>query len=53
MLVIRLSEEIETRLAALATKTGLSKSFIAREAILEHIDELEDVERRLGLGGLG
>lgn len=39
---IRLSEDIETRLATLATKTGRTKSYYIREAIQEHLDELED-----------
>ena len=50
MLAIRLPEEIEKRLDALARATGRSKSFYAREAILEHLDDLEDIylaERRL------
>ncbi len=42
MLALRLPEDIEKRLAALARKTGRTKSFYAREAILEHIEELED-----------
>jgi RHH-type rel operon transcriptional repressor/antitoxin RelB len=42
MLAIRLPEEIEQRLADLAAKTGRSKSFYAREAILAHLEELED-----------
>lgn len=41
MLALRLPVEIEQRLEALAKKTGRSKSFYAREAILEHLDELE------------
>ena len=50
MLAIRLPAEIEHRLEALAAATGRTKSFYAREAILEHIDDLEDLylaERRL------
>jgi RHH-type rel operon transcriptional repressor/antitoxin RelB len=43
MLAIRLPEEIENRLEALAKQTGRTKSFYAREAILEHLDDLEDV----------
>ena len=43
MLALRLPEEIERRLAALAKRTGRSKSFYAREAILEHLDDLEAV----------
>lgn len=42
MLAIRLPEEIETRLAALAARTGRTKTFYAKEAILEYIDEMED-----------
>jgi len=41
MLALRLPEEIERRLEALAKKSGRSKSFYAREAILEHLDDLE------------
>jgi len=42
MLALRLPKEIEDRLAALAKKTGRTKNFYAREAILEHLDDLED-----------
>ena len=42
MLAIRLPGEIEARLAALAAKTGRTKTFYAREAILQHLDEMED-----------
>ncbi len=42
MLALRLPEDIEKRLAALAKKTGRTKSFYAREAIIEKIEELED-----------
>jgi RHH-type rel operon transcriptional repressor/antitoxin RelB len=51
MLAIRLPEEIESRLGNLAKKTGRTKTFYAREAILEYIDDLEDLylaEKRLG-----
>ncbi len=41
MLAIRLPEEIENRLAELAAKTGRTKTYFAREAILEQIDEME------------
>jgi RHH-type rel operon transcriptional repressor/antitoxin RelB len=50
MLAIRLPPEVEQRLDALARKTGRSKSFYVREAIVEHLDELEDIylaEQRL------
>lgn len=42
MLAIRLPAEIEARLVDLATKTGRTKTFYPKEAILEHLDELED-----------
>jgi RHH-type rel operon transcriptional repressor/antitoxin RelB len=50
MLAIRLPEEIEKRLEALAKATGRTKTFYAREAILEHLEDLEDIflaEQRL------
>lgn len=43
MLAIRLDPEIESRLEKLAKKTGRTKTFYAREAILEHLDDLEDI----------
>ncbi len=43
MLALRLPPEIEMRLEALAKRTGRSKSFYARAAILEHLDDLEDL----------
>lgn len=42
MLAIRLPEDIEKRLAQLAAKTGRTKTFYAKEAILEHLDDMED-----------
>lgn len=42
MLAIRLPEKIEQRLALLAEKTGRTKTYYAREAILEHLSEMED-----------
>jgi RHH-type rel operon transcriptional repressor/antitoxin RelB len=54
MLALRLPPEIEKRLDQLARKTGRSKSFYAREAILRHLEDLEDfhlAERRLRRGG--
>jgi len=42
MLAIRLPEAIEARLNALAQETGRAKSTLAREAILEYLDDLED-----------
>jgi RHH-type transcriptional regulator, rel operon repressor / antitoxin RelB len=51
MLALRLAPEIEKRLEALARKTGRTKSFYAREAILRHLDDIEDAHlarERLG-----
>ena len=42
MLAIRLPEEIERRLEALAKNTHRTKTYYACEAILEHLDDLED-----------
>lgn len=42
MLAIRLPKEIEERLEELARKTGRSKSYYVRQAILEYLDDLED-----------
>jgi len=56
MLAIRLPEEIEVRLDKLAKRTGRSKTFYAREAILEYLDTMEDlylaeeVKRRIQSG---
>lgn len=50
MLAIRLPESIEKRLDRLAKKTGRTKTYYAREAILQYLDDLEDVylaEKRL------
>ena len=53
MLALRLPPEIEKRLDTLAKKTGRTKSFYAREAILRHIEDMEDyhlARRRLARG---
>jgi RHH-type rel operon transcriptional repressor/antitoxin RelB len=56
MLAIRLPEDIEARLDNLAKRTGRSKTFYAREAILEYLEDMEDlylaeqVVRRLDSG---
>ena len=42
MLAIRLPEDIENRLKTLAEKTGRTKTFYAKEAILEHLADMED-----------
>ena len=43
MLAIRLPESIEKRLDKLARRTGRTKTFYAREAILRHLADLEDI----------
>ena len=43
MLAIRLPQSIEKRLEKLARRTGRTKTFYAREAILEHLDDIEDL----------
>lgn len=42
MLAIRLPDVIEERLNTLASETGRTKTALAREAIVEYIDDLED-----------
>ena len=43
MLGVRLSPDLEKRLAAVAKKSGRSKSYIARKAIEEKIEDMEDL----------
>jgi RHH-type transcriptional regulator, rel operon repressor / antitoxin RelB len=42
VLSVRLEPEVERRLATLAKVTGRTKSFSVREAVLAHLDEMED-----------
>lgn len=42
MLAIRLPDPIEKRLSLLAAESGRTKTALAREAILEYMDDLED-----------
>jgi len=42
MIAIRLPEEIDQRLDALAERTGRTKTWYAREAILRHLEDMED-----------
>jgi RHH-type rel operon transcriptional repressor/antitoxin RelB len=41
-LSIRLPQEIEQRLERLSSKTGRTKSFYVKQALLEHLDDMED-----------
>jgi RHH-type transcriptional regulator, rel operon repressor / antitoxin RelB len=43
MLAIRLPSSIEKRLESLARRTGRTKTYYVREALLEHLADLEDV----------
>jgi RHH-type rel operon transcriptional repressor/antitoxin RelB len=43
MLAVRLDADLEKRLTAVAKRTGRSKSYYAREAIRDKIEELEDL----------
>lgn len=50
MLSIRLPADIEERLVNLAKATGRTRTFYAREVILQHLEDLEDLylaEQRL------
>jgi RHH-type rel operon transcriptional repressor/antitoxin RelB len=42
MLAIRITEDIEKRLQSLASKTGRTKTYYARKAITEFLDDMED-----------
>ncbi|GAB6056931.1 type II toxin-antitoxin system RelB family antitoxin [Desulfonatronum parangueonense] len=47
---LRLPADVIARLDNLAKETGRSKAYYAREAILEHLDDMEDLylaEKRL------
>ena len=43
MLAVRLPQSIEKRLEKLARRTGRTKTYYVREAILEHLEDLEDL----------
>ena len=43
MLAIRLPLSIEKRLDKLARRTGRTKTYYVREAILQHLEDLEDM----------
>jgi len=42
MIAVRLPTEIEERIAQLAARTGRTKTYYIKEAIMEHLDEMED-----------
>ena len=43
MITIRLPADVEARLTSLAKKTGRTKTYHARKAILEYLEDLEDL----------
>ena len=43
MLAVRLPPSIEKRLERLARRTGRTKTYYVREAILEHLADVEDL----------
>lgn len=43
MIAVRLSKDLEARLDRLAKETGRTKTYYVREAITEHLGEMEDV----------
>jgi RHH-type rel operon transcriptional repressor/antitoxin RelB len=43
MLALRLPKDLEARLEAMAKKTGRTKSYYARLAIIEKLEDLEDI----------
>ena len=43
MVAVRLPQDMEDRLAILAEKTGRYKSFYIRQALEEHLEEMEDI----------
>ena len=42
MVSVRLDDEIDQRLEFLASETGRTKTFYVREAVLKHLEALED-----------
>ena len=42
MLAIRISHDVESRLQQLAQKTGRTKTYYAREALLRFLEDMED-----------
>lgn len=44
MLAIRFPKKIEERLERLAKRTGRTKAYYVRQAVIEHLQDLEDIE---------
>jgi predicted transcriptional regulator len=47
MLGVRLDKQLEQRLSALAARTSRSKSYLAKEALAQYIEQEEAKEREL------
>ena len=43
MITVRLPNEIEKRLKLLAKKTGRTKSYYIKKAVINHLEKLEDI----------
>jgi len=43
MLSLRLPDDLENKLDILAQKTGRTKSFYAKKAIIEYLEDMEDI----------
>ncbi|HAP44133.1 MAG: CopG family transcriptional regulator [Spirochaetes bacterium GWD1_61_31] len=43
MIAIRMPAEVEARLDRLSKRTGRTKTYYIREAVLEHLSDLEDL----------
>jgi len=43
MIAVRMPAEVEARLDNLSRRTGRTKTYYVREAVIEHIDDLEDL----------
>ncbi len=43
MIAVRMPAEVEARLDKLSRRTGRTKTYYVREAVLEHLDDLEDL----------
>jgi len=43
MIAVRMPAEVEARLENLSRRTGRTKTYYVREAVIEHLDDLEDL----------
>ena len=47
MISMRLTPDLEARLDALAKRTGRTKTFYVRQAVIEHLDDIEAAQLAL------